>query len=163
MPELTSLQNPRVKSIVRLRADKRQRERDGLMLVEGRYELELALASGIHPREVYYCEELAGGKTVPGLDLEPVTVARHVFEKMSHREGPDGWLAVVPIPHRTLDSLPLSAAPFLILAESVEKPGNLGAILRTADAAGVDALLVCNPRTDAYNPNAVRASRGVSV
>lgn len=160
MPELTSLQNPRVKSVVKLREDKRQRERDGLMLVEGWYELELALASGIRPQEVYFCEELSGGRTIPGLDLVPITVARNVFEKMSHREGPDGWLAVVPIPQRTLDSLPLSAAPFLILAESVEKPGNLGAILRTADAAGVDGLLVCDPRTDIYNPNAVRASRG---
>ena len=160
MPALTSLQNPRVKYVVKLRGDKRQRERDGLMLVEGCYELELALASGIRPQEVFFCAELAGGRTVPGLDLAPVTVARHVFEKMSHREGPDGWLAVVPIPQRTLDSLRLPPSPFLILAESVEKPGNLGAILRTADAAGVDALLVCDPRTDVYNPNAVRASRG---
>ncbi|MBN2387825.1 MAG: RNA methyltransferase [Anaerolineales bacterium] len=160
MPDLTSLQNPRVKSIVKLRADKRKRAREGLMLVEGCYELELALTSGIHPQEVYFCEELAGGKIVRGLDLTPVTVARHVFEKMSHREGPDGWLAVVPIPQRTLNLLPLPPAPFFVLAESVEKPGNLGAILRTADAAGVDGLLVCDPRTDIYNPNAVRASRG---
>jgi TrmH family RNA methyltransferase len=83
-----------------------------------------------------------------------------VFEKMSYRDNPDGWLAIVPAPHRTLDSLPLSPTPFLILAESVEKPGNLGAILRTADAAGVDGLLVCDPRVDLSNPNIVRASRG---
>lgn len=160
MPELTSLQNPRVKTIVKLRDDKRQRQREGAMLVEGHYELELALASGLHPREVFLCEELAAGKAVAGLDLLPVTVTRSVFEKMSHREGPDGWLAVFPSPRQTLDSLPLSASPFLILAESVEKPGNLGAILRTADAAGVDGLLVCDPRVDLYNPNVVRASRG---
>ncbi|MBI4730629.1 MAG: RNA methyltransferase [Chloroflexi bacterium] len=160
MPELTSLQNPRVKTIVKLRDDRRQRQRDSQTLVEGRYELELALASGLRPREVFVCEELAAGKTVAGLDLAAVTVTRTVFEKMSQRENPDGWLAVVPTQQRTLDSLRLSQTPFLILAESLEKPGNLGAILRTADAAGVDGLLVCDPRVELYNPNVVRASRG---
>lgn len=160
MPELTSLQNSRVKTIVKIRDDKRQRQRDGVLLVEGQYELELALASGLRPREVFVCEELAAGKNVAGLDLIPVTVTRTVFEKMSHREGPDGWLAVFPTPRRDLNSLLLSAAPFLVLTESVEKPGNLGAILRTADSAGVDGLLVCDPRVDLYNPNVVRASRG---
>lgn len=160
MPELTSLQNPRVKTIVKLRDDKRQRQREGVMLVEGQYELELALASGLRPREVFLCEELANDRPAVFADLLPVTVTRRVFEKMSHREGPDGWLAVFPTPRQTLDSLPLSPSAFLVLAESVEKPGNLGAILRTADAAGVDGLLVCDPRVDLYNPNVVRASRG---
>ncbi|MEZ0396209.1 MAG: RNA methyltransferase [Anaerolineales bacterium] len=160
MPGITSLQNTRVKTIVKLRDDRRARQREGVTLVEGCYEIELALAGGLRPREVFFCEELAAGKRVAGLDLEPVTVSRPVFEKMSHREGPDGWLAVFPVPRRTLDRLPLSPAPLLVLAESVEKPGNLGAILRTADAAGVDALLVCDPRVDLYNPNVVRASRG---
>jgi RNA methyltransferase, TrmH family len=160
MPELTSLQNSRVKTIVKLRDDKRQRQRDGVMLVEGQYELELALASGLRPREVFVCEELAAGKNVAGLDLLPVTVTRTVFEKMSHREGPDGWLAVFPTPRRDLNTLLLSPDPLLVLTEAVEKPGNLGAILRTADAAGVDGLLVSDPRVDLFNPNVVRASRG---
>jgi RNA methyltransferase, TrmH family len=160
MPEITSLYNPRVKYIVKLREDRRQRQHDGLMLVEGQYELELALASGLHPREVFWCEELSADRPATFSELEPVAVTRTVFEKMSHREGPDGWLAVFPTPHRTLDSLYLSPVPFLVLAESVEKPGNLGAILRTADACGVDGLLVCDPRVDLYNPNVVRTSRG---
>lgn len=160
MPDIISLQNERVKRIVKLRDDRRQRQREGVTLVEGCYEIELALAGGLRPREVFFCEELSAGKIVPGLDLKPVTVSRAVFEKMSHREGPDGWLAVFPLPLRTLDSLPLSASPLLILVESVEKPGNLGAILRTAEAAGVDGLLVCDPRVDLYNPNVIRASRG---
>jgi TrmH family RNA methyltransferase len=79
---------------------------------------------------------------------------------MSYRENPDGWLAVFPIPQTSLDALKLSQSPLVIVAESVEKPGNLGAILRTADAARVDALLVCNSRVDVWNPNVVRASRG---
>jgi TrmH family RNA methyltransferase len=122
--------------------------------------LELALASGLHPQEIYFCEALAAGRPAAVLDRNPASVTRAVFEKMSQRENPDGWLAVFPIPRRTFESLHLSPVPFLVLAESVEKPGNLGAILRTADAAGVDGLLVCDPRVDLYNPNVVRASRG---
>jgi TrmH family RNA methyltransferase len=160
MHDLTSLQNPRVKYVVKLREDKRQRQRDGLTIVEGKYELELALASGLKPYEIYYCEELAGEKPNLFSDLRFVTVTRVVFKKMSQRENPDGWMAIVPIPRRTLDTLPLSPSPFLVLAESVEKPGNLGAILRTADAVGIDGLLVCDPRVELNNPNVVRASRG---
>lgn len=160
MPAISSLQNPRVKEIVRLRQDRQARQRAGVILVEGCYEIELALAGGLRPLQVFFCEELAVGKVVPGLEVEPVTVSRPVFEKMSHREGPDGWLAVFPRPRWTLDLLPLSSAPLLVLAQSVEKPGNLGAILRTADAAGANGLLVCDPRVDLYNPNVVRASRG---
>jgi TrmH family RNA methyltransferase len=159
MPSITSLQNERVKSAVRLR-ERRERDRTGLMLVEGRYELELALAGGVRVQAAFLCEELAGGATLTLPGTEPTLVSRPVFEKMSYRDNPDGWLAVVTSPSRTLDSLRLSAAPLLILAEAVEKPGNLGAMLRTADAAGVEALLVCTARTDLYNPNVVRASRG---
>ena len=160
MPDIISLQNERIKYIVKLRGDKRQRQRDGRMLVEGRYELELALASGLHPDEVFFCEDLSKEQPASFSELQLVTVSRTVFEKMSYRDNPDGWLAVVPVPHRTLDSLPLSPIPFIILVESVEKPGNLGAILRTADAVGVDGLIICDPLVDLYNPNVVRASRG---
>jgi TrmH family RNA methyltransferase len=92
--------------------------------------------------------------------VENITVSRMVFEKMSYRERPDGWLAVFPIPSMALEELKTSETPLLIVAESIEKPGNLGAILRTADAAGVDAVLVCDPRVDVWNPNVVRSSRG---
>jgi TrmH family RNA methyltransferase len=89
-----------------------------------------------------------------------LTVSRAVFEKMSYRENPDGWLGIFPIPHTTFDDLKIDKTPLVVVAESIEKPGNLGAILRTADAAGVDALLLCDPRVDAWNPNVVRACRG---
>ena len=159
MPEITSPQNPHIKEVVRLR-ERRQRDRTGMMLVEGSYELTLALESGIQPREIYCCQELAMGHPKPRLKVDPIFVSRAVFEKISYRDRPDGWLAVVPIPHARIESIDPSHPPLLVLAESVEKPGNLGAMLRTADAAGVDALLVCDPRTDLYNPNVVRASRG---
>ena len=157
--DITSLQNPRVKHLVRLRDEKRQRREDGLMLVEGYDEIQLALSAGHQPRTILSAPELTSRQIhVP--DAEIITVNRPVFEKISYRENPDGWLAVFPIPRASLDSLKLSEASLVIVAESVEKPGNLGAILRTADAAHADALLVCNPRVDLWNPNVVRASRG---
>ncbi|HLO13791.1 MAG TPA: RNA methyltransferase [Anaerolineales bacterium] len=157
--DITSLQNPRVKYIVKLRDDKRQRKADGLMLVEGYDEIQLALAAGHQPQTILSAPELAS-RRIEGIKAEYITVNRAVFEKMSYRENPDGWLAIFPIPHFSLGDLKLSEVPLVIIAESIEKPGNLGAILRTADAAHVDALLVCDPRVDVWNPNVVRASRG---
>jgi TrmH family RNA methyltransferase len=159
MPDILSPHNERVRYAVRLR-ERRYRQQEGQMLVEGVYELTLALHSGLQPRTVFLCEELARERPAALLALQPLTVSRAAFAKMSYRENPDGWLAIFPCPRRTLESLALSATPLLILTEAVEKPGNLGAILRTADAAGVDGVLVCDPRADLYNPNVVRASRG---
>ena len=159
--DITSLQNPRVKHIVRLREEKRQRRADGLMLVEGFDEIQLALSAGHRPQTILSAPELLTRQiNVPETEAEHITVKRAVFEKMSYRENPDGWLAVFPIPRVSLDDLKPGESPLVIVAESLEKPGNLGAILRTADAAHVDALLVCDPRVDLWNPNVVRASRG---
>ena len=159
MIDITSLQNPRVKQVVKLRDDKKQRQHDGLMLVEGYDEISLALEAGHQPITLFIAPELVR-RDIKEVTTEILTVSPAVFEKMSYRENPDGWLGIFPIPHVSLDDLKLSETPFVIVAESVEKPGNLGAILRTADAAHVDAVLVCDPRVDAYSPNVVRASRG---
>lgn len=159
MLDITSLQNPRVKQIVKLRDDKKQRQREGLMLVEGYDEISLALAAGYNPRTILTAPELAR-QQLGGLKAELLTVSPAVFEKISYRENPDGWLALFPIPRNSLEDLRLGDPPLVIVAESIEKPGNLGAIMRTADAAHVDAVLVCDPRVDAYSPNVVRASRG---
>lgn len=162
MTDITSPQNPRVKHIVKLREDKRQRQKDGLLLVEGYDEIQFAISAGYSPRTLLTAPELTS-RQLTFSSAEILTVSRAVFGKMSYRDNPDGWLAVFPIPKTNLDSASLLAnveSPLIIVAESIEKPGNLGAILRTADAAGVDALLVPNPRTDVWNPNVVRASRG---
>lgn len=159
--DITSLQNPRVKQIVKLREDKRQRKKDGLILVEGFDELTLALGCGFVPQTILSAPELASQtQAFPHTDAESITVSRAVFEKISYRENPDGWMGIFPMPVRDIDGLTLSETPLVIVAEAVEKPGNLGAILRTADAAGVDAVLVCDPRVDVWNPNVIRASRG---
>lgn len=171
--DIVSTQNPRVKHIVKLRDDKKTRNEDGLLLVEGYDEIRLALAAGHTPQTLlrfdYGVEkhhssaqrdtELAS-RALTFSASENLTVSRAVFEKISYRENPDGWMGIFPIPQTSLDDLKLSKTPLVIVAEAIEKPGNLGAILRTADAAGVDALLVCNPRVDVWNPNVVRASRG---
>ena len=157
--DITSLQNPRVKHIVKLREDKRQRQKDGLLLVEGFDEIQLAISAGHRPQTLLTAPEVASRQTTVS-SPEFFTVSRPVFEKMSYRDNPDGWLAVFPIPNTSLSNLNLGETPLVIVAESIEKPGNLGAMLRTADAAGVDAFLVCDPRVDVWNPNVIRASRG---
>ena len=159
MPDITSLQNPRVKQIVKLRDDRKQRQREGLMLVEGYDEISLALEAGYIPRTILRAPDINRRK-LKDTGAETLSVSPAVFDKMSQRENPDGWLAVFPIPRVALEDLDLGTSPLLIVAEAIEKPGNLGAILRTADASGVDAVLVCDPRVDAYSPNVVRASRG---
>ena len=162
---ITSVQNPRIKHLVALR-DRRQRDADNLMLVEGYDELSIAL-SGDQPVELYYClalirqpAQMALLERVRLSGAELVEVNERVFEKIAYRDNPDGWLAVFRLPRRELSSLKPGSNPLIVVVEAIEKPGNLGAILRTADAAGVTALISCDPVTDLGNPNVVRSSKG---
>ncbi len=163
--EIRSLQNERIKSVVRLLRDASARRETGLTAVEGAREIERALASGWTPREVYICPEqadpvaraLVRDAERKGAAVFSCTAA--VSAKITYREHPDGVVAVGPIAGRRLDELLLPNLPLVLVAESVEKPGNLGALLRTADAAGLDAVVVCG-EPDLGNPNLVRASVG---
>lgn len=157
--DITSLQNARIKNIVKLREDKRQRQKENLILVEGVDELTLAIQCGLQPKTLLHAPELAT-QPLTFYSAETLTLSRAVFEKISHRENPDGWLGIFSTPKNSLEQIKLSNPALVIVAESIEKPGNLGAILRTADAAKVDAILVCDPRVDVWNPNVIRASRG---
>lgn len=163
---ITSPSNPRIKHVIALR-ERKQRKRDNLMVVDGFDELWLALNCGARPTEVFTCPELFHSVDNPGLTrrmteikAEMIEVPKPVFEKIAYRENPDGWLAIFPIPNTRLDELRLGSAPLLVIAEALEKPGNLGAILRSADAAGADAVILCDPTIDIGNPNVIRASRG---
>lgn len=163
---ITSPHNPRIKQVIALR-DRKDRERSGLMRVEGYDELSLAVESGARPRSVFVCPALwrssAQARLLDQLrdrGAEVIEVSPRVFEKLAYRDNPDGWVATLPLIETRLDALRLSARPLLLIAESVEKPGNLGAMLRTADAAGVDAVIAADPITDWGNPNIVRASKG---
>lgn len=163
---ITSTQNPRLKGVLALRR-RDERERSGLMLVEGHDELAVALASGARPTELYYCPELIRADDRLSLleqasagGAELVEVGTRAFERAAYRQAPDGWLAVFPAPRTGLQGLQVAAGAVVLVCESVEKPGNLGAMLRTADAAGVDAVIASPAVTDWGNPNVVRASRG---
>ena len=163
--EITSAANPRIKQLVALRR-RRGRDQAAVTLVEGQAEIQLALAAGVRPEALYYCPDVnpagAGAVIAAAADsgAQVVRVPRLVFEKISYREGPDGLLAVVPPVPSSLDRLAVSTSPLILVCAGLEKPGNLGAILRTADAAGVEAVIAADPVTDWGNPNVVRASKG---
>jgi len=164
MEKISSLQNPRIKNIVKLSKSKERKEQ-GLFIIEGARELSLALSADYEIDSIFLCPELFEKTDYPDVlatisDNKIFEVTEAVFEKIAYREGSDGLLTLAKPKSHTLDDLKLSANPFIIILEAVEKPGNLGAILRTADAAQVDAVIICDPATDLYNPNAVRSSVG---
>jgi len=163
---IQSRQNPRIQAVARLR-DRPEREARGLFIAEGLRELSRARERQVEVLEVYFCPELFRGVEAAELvsgcraaGIDCCEVGRSAFEKISGREGPDGLLGIAKTWDCSLERLQLSANPLLLVAESVEKPGNLGALLRTADSAGCDALIVCDPITDLFNPNVVRSSQG---
>lgn len=161
-----SPRNPLVKEAVRLR-QRRARDATGLFLVEGAREALRALRAGVQVERVLLCPELdrAGGaaalaEAAHAAGVEVVTLARGAFERASQRQGPDGALVIARRPAWGLETLRLPRRPLLLVLDALEKPGNLGALLRTADAVGVDAVLVSGDGTDLGNPNVVRASMG---
>lgn len=169
-PTLGSIHNPRVREALALR-ESRERRRRGLLLVDGARELGRAAASGVEVVEVFATQELvdaAGPEAVEAIaDLRAggtpiIPVTAELMGRMAFGDRSDGLVAVARTPEATLDGLAarIPAAPLLLVLEGVEKPGNLGAVLRTADGAGVDGVIVADPRTDPWNPNAVRASMG---
>lgn len=163
---ITSLQNPRIKSLVRLRK-RRERDHTGRFLIEGYRELRRAVDRRLPLETLYVCEELFLGSNEPqlikdaaALGAEIVGVGADPFAKVSYRDRPEGLIAVARQFDTDLDSLPSAPDPLVLVVESIEKPGNLGTMLRTADAAGVTAVIVADPTTDPFNPNVVRASLG---
>ena len=157
---ITSAQNPKVKQLVALQQKSSERRKEGLFVVEGRRELEHCLDGGFQIDSVFYCPAICG--TLPPLspDVKLFEVSASLYEKMAYRGGTEGMMAEVKTRTFRLTDLHLPQNPLLVVVESVEKPGNLGAILRSADAAKVDAVIVCDPLTDLFNPNLIRSSVG---
>ncbi len=167
---LESRQNVRIKDIVHLK-QRKERESRGLCLIEGYRELNRAFASGFELESIYYCPQFFSKGTEKDYDgflnqLEslkiPIFECRdHVFEKISHRENPDGLFAIGVTREKTLSDLILSPKALLIVAEGIEKPGNLGNLIRTAEAVHADGLILSESRIDLWNPNVIRASQGL--
>ena len=178
MADITSIQNPKIKHIALLQQKSAERRKSGLFIVEGQRELGHCLAAGYEIDSLYVLDSQydslftgdaaqamvdADGNVSLGDIYNKVkvnTVTPQVYEKIAYRGSTEGILAVVKTKQHTLAGLKMSDTPLVIVLERVEKPGNLGAILRTADAAGVDAVLVCDPLTDLYNPNLIRSAIG---
>ena len=163
---ITSTQNAKVKHVVALQQKSAQRRKEGLFVVEGRRELMHCLEAGYEIAECFVLDKLADLADLADLaplgSLESLVslVSPQVYEKMAYRGSTEGVIAVVRERQRSLEDLQLSASPLIIVLERVEKPGNLGAVLRSADAAKADAVIICDPLTDLYNPNLIRSSIG---
>ena len=159
---ITSTQNPKIKSLLSLEKP-RERRKQQLFLVEGAKEIKLALEAGYKIGNIFFCEEIINKEESEFLFVQDkllIPVSKDVFEKIAMRESTGGMIAVAEQKAHRLEEIKLSKNPLVLILESVEKPGNLGAILRTADAAGVDAVIICDPQTDFYNPNVIRSSVG---
>ena len=163
---VTSSTNPGVKDVVKLRTARHRREA-GVFPVEGYREIKRALEGGIAIEQMWCCPELFLGENeeelvdeAERLGAEIIEVTREPFQKMSYRDRPEGLLAICSFYDTSLESIELSDVPLVLVVESIEKPGNLGTMIRAAGAAGVDAVVVTDPTTDVYNPNVVRSSIG---
>ena len=156
---ITSVQNARIKHVVALQQKSSLRREEGLFVVEGQREIEHCIACGYEISELYVLDTFDYAGSLPATRVAPL-----VYEKMAYRGSTEGMIAVARSKDHSIFNLQSSIFnkinPLIMVLESVEKPGNLGAILRTAEAAGVDAVIVCDPLTDLYNPNLIRASIG---
>jgi len=165
--QISSLQNDRIKNLVKLRS-RRSRDQQGIFLAEGYRAISRALEKDVVPKEIYFSPDWFLGENETALLEEAQSrgaklfeISKIAFEKVAYRERPEGLIGVIPQWSYSIKDLRLSKPPFLLVVESIEKPGNLGTILRSADAAGVDAVICCDSVTDLYNPNVVRSSTGV--
>jgi TrmH family RNA methyltransferase len=169
---ITSAQNSKIKLLLELQEKSKTRKKEGLFVVEGRRELLHCIEAGYIPHTVFFCPEIIseGDKAEITQAIEKqnaegkmpmaIEVPQQLYDKIAYRGGTEGVVAEMYCKDLSLNSLKLKENPLIVVLESVEKPGNLGAVLRSADASGVDAVIVCDPLTDKYNPNLIRSSIG---
>jgi len=164
--KILSVKNEQIKHLVHLK-DKRDRDRHKEYIIEGYRELLHAKSAGASIKKIFFCPELFLGQNELSLlkefEAEKIECAAEPFRKMSYRDRPDGLIAIANQESKDtgeLKKILTKKAPFIVVVESIEKPGNLGSILRSCDATGVDALIVCDPKTDIHNPNVIRSSVG---
>ncbi|WP_395059404.1 TrmH family RNA methyltransferase [Flavobacterium sp.] len=163
MKQITSSQNPFIKSLVLLQEKSKARKQSGTFLIEGQREIELALKGGFIIETILFLPDLITEKQITKLTnqvIDLIEISKEVYHKLAYRDTTEGILAVAKTKSFLLSDLKLSKNPLILIAEAPEKPGNIGALLRTADAANLDAVIIANPKSDLYNPNIVRSSVG---
>ena len=168
---ITSAQNPKIKDLLALQEKSKERRKKGLFVVEGRRELLHCIESGFEPYTMFICRDIISDQDLDvivkaieerfrGLPVQVIEIPQHLYDKVAYRGGTEGVIAELRCKEMSLEALKLRKDPLVVVLEAVEKPGNLGAVLRSADASGVDAVIVCDPLTDMYNPNLIRSSIG---
>ena len=166
MKEISSVHNPLIKEIFQLQEKSKARKKSGLFVIEGMREIEIALKNDYQIEQLLCCFDLINQdyfetfRTKISKNTQFISISKEVYQKIAYRESTEGIIAVTNAKTHRLDEIKLPENPLIIVLESLEKPGNIGAILRTADAAKVDAVFIADPKTDLYNPNIVRSGVG---
>ena len=168
---ITSAQNPKIKELLALQEKSKERRKKGLFVVEGRRELLHCIEAEFEPHTLFVCRDILSDKDFDkilgaieenfcGSTYPIIEISQQLYDKVAYRGGTEGIIAEMHCKELSLEGLKMKENPLVVILESVEKPGNLGAVLRSADASGVDAVIVCDPLTDMYNPNLIRSSIG---
>lgn len=162
MKKVSSLQNPLIKNVLKLEDKSRERKKQGLCIVEGKREIELAVKGGYKITTLLFLSDRTDSEYLSGFsEAAHIEVSQQVYEKIAYRGSTEGLIAIVEVKDLTLENLQFkNKNPLILIAEAVEKPGNIGAMIRTADAANIDVVILADPKTDVYNPNVVRSSVG---
>lgn len=165
MEQITSAQNPKIKLLLQLQQKSSERRKSGLFVVEGQREIIHCHSVGYQVDTLFCCPQIAGEAAIDDVceklqHCRVIEVTKDLYQRIAYRGSTEGMIAEFKTRNHTLADLKLSDSPLVVVLESVEKPGNLGAILRSADASGVDAVVVCDPLTDLFNPNLIRSSIG---
>ncbi len=160
---ITSLSNTKIKNLAKLHFKSSERKLKKAFVIEGRRELSIAQRSGVEILEIFICDDLYNENPVYPIDInncEVTHVSSDVYKKIAYRKDTEGVIGIAKTSYIDLNKLYLPSNPLVLILESIEKPGNLGGILRTADATKIDAVIVCDPKIDLYNPNVIRSSLG---
>ena len=164
MKEITSIQNPYIKNLVKLQEKARERKKQGLFIIEGKREISLAISSKYEFDNVLFCPKIISEKEIIQLfnqNINKIGISIEVYQKLAYRDSTEGIIAVTKTKDLSLNKIQLNnKKPLILVAEGIEKPGNIGALLRTADAANVDAVFIASPKSDLYNTNIIRSSVG---
>lgn len=163
MKQITSVQNSFIKLLVQLQEKAKTRKQTGTFLIEGKREIELALKGNYELETVLFLPEIISEEQINKLtnqQLNIIEISKEVYQKLAYRDSTEGIIAVAKSKPLQLSDLKLKENPLILVLESIEKPGNIGAMLRTADAAKIDAVIIANPKSDIYNPNIIRSSVG---